>query len=111
LHPELHARVTRERMLDVERWAETAVDRAVEPQSEAITIRPLQPHDVPAVAALALLDERPVPPGPLLVAELDGTVEAAVSLAGGEPLANPFAASAALVTLLELRAEQLQRAA
>jgi hypothetical protein len=35
-------------------------------------------------------------------------VEAAVGVEGGEALANPFVASAEVVSLLELRADQLR---
>lgn len=78
--------------------------------SEAITIRPLRDGDGTAVERLAELEERPVPPGPLLVADVEGTVEAALALESGEALANPFTPSAEIVSLLELRAEQLRAA-
>jgi hypothetical protein len=42
------------------------------------------------VELLAELEERPVPPGPLLLAEVEGTIEAAISLECGETVANPF---------------------
>jgi hypothetical protein len=51
-----------------------------------------------------------VPPGPLLVAEIEGSVEAAVAVEGGETLANPFSPSGEAVSLLRLRAEQLRAA-
>jgi hypothetical protein len=51
-----------------------------------------------------------VPPGPLLVAEVEGTIEAAVAVEGGETIANPFAASGEAVSLLRIRAAQLRAA-
>ena len=111
MHPELQHLIAVERVRDVARHAGPVTEPAVAPRSETIVIRPLRPRDVPAISRLAELEERVVPPGPLLVAEVDGTVEAAVPLAGGETLASPFGASAEVVVLLELRAEQLLRAA
>jgi hypothetical protein len=49
-----------------------------------------------------------MPHGVLLVGEISGSIQAAVSLAGGRPIANPFVRTAELLTLLELRAEQLR---
>ena len=50
------------------------------------------------------LDTRPLPPGPHLVAERGGRVEAAISLRTGELVANPFARTAELCELLRLHA-------
>ena len=41
-----------------------------------------------------------MPPGPLLLAEVEGAVEAAIGLEGGETVANPFSESDAAVSLL-----------
>jgi hypothetical protein len=46
-------------------------------------------------------------PGPWIVAEVDGHVLAALPLAGGESLADPFRPTAELRALLSLRAKQL----
>ena len=79
-------------------------------QPDSITIRPVRVEDIPAVERLAELEERPVPRGQLLLAEVDGTVEAAIGLDGGETVASPFSESAGAVTLLRVRAVQLRAA-
>lgn len=79
--------------------------------STDITIRWAGPEDAAAITALAALDSRPVPKAPMLVAERDGTIRAALAVGIGAPaLADPFSPTGELVTLLELRAEQLRRA-
>ena len=63
-----------------------------------------------AVARLAALDEAPVPPPPVLIAEVGGEPRAARSLATGHVVADRFDGTAELVELLALRAEQLRAA-
>jgi hypothetical protein len=67
-------------------------------------MRAAQPADDRALARLAALDSKPVPRGDVLVAEIDGSIPAAVELATGTVYANPFRRTAHLVSLLELRA-------
>jgi hypothetical protein len=110
VQPELHTRFASERLKDDHAGLEPDPDGTATLEPEAITIRPLQERDVTAVEQLAELEERPVPPGPLLVAEVEGAVEAAVALEGGEAIANPFARSSEAVSLLRLRAEQIRAA-
>ncbi|MBI5105497.1 MAG: hypothetical protein HZB46_11055 [Solirubrobacterales bacterium] len=73
--------------------------------SDAVTIRRAFPEDAPALARLASLDSarRPLD-GAMLLAERDGRVLAAISLADGRHVADPFAATADLVSLLRMRA-------
>jgi hypothetical protein len=75
--------------------------------ANSISIRPYADADAQAVRAVAERDSSMVPAGMLLVAELDGTVRAVLSLDTGEAIADPFAATAALVDLLRTRARQL----
>jgi hypothetical protein len=110
LHPDLHSRFASERLKDDHGALAPEDDGTATLEPETITIRPLGEDDVDAVERLAELDERPVPAGPLLLAEIEGTVEAAVALEGGEAIANPFVSSAEIVSLLELRADQLRAA-
>lgn len=74
-----------------------------------VTIRRVTDHDpeLGAVARLAALDSRPVPARPVLVAEVDGELQAAVSLADGAAVADPFRPTAEVVGLLRVRASQL----
>lgn len=107
LHPELHSRVASERLKDDHHGLEPESDGTATLEPETITIRPLQEDDADAVERLAELDERPVPPGPLLVAEVEGSLEAAIGLEGRETIANPFSPSDGAVSLLHVRAAQL----
>jgi hypothetical protein len=76
-----------------------------------LTIRTSQPSDDPALRRLAVLDSCPrVEPGPYLIAEHDGTPVAALPLAGGRTVADPFKPTADIVALLQVRARQLRAA-
>jgi hypothetical protein len=56
-----------------------------------ITIRFAYPDDTSALRHLATLDSKPLPGGPLLLAEVAGELWAAVSITGdGPPIADPF---------------------
>jgi len=68
-----------------------------------------RPEDNVALFGLATLDSATVPPAPLLVGEVQGSLAAALSLATGEVIADPFRRTAALVELLRLRARQLTK--
>ena len=66
-----------------------------------ITIRPGYADDTLAVSRLASLDSATNdPPAPLLLAEVDGVLRAALSLRDGSAISDPFFPSAALVALL-----------
>jgi hypothetical protein len=75
----------------------------------AVVIRRTTPGDGPALAALAALDEAPLPLGPSLVAEVAGVPTAVLPLDGGRSFSDPFAPTDELVALLELRAAQIHR--
>jgi hypothetical protein len=72
-----------------------------------LTIRLAGPEDAGALALLAALDSSRVPAGPLLLAEVDGDLWAAVAVHGGHAIADPFRPSGPLVELLQARARQL----
>jgi hypothetical protein len=69
-----------------------------------ITIRPAYADDAQALTRLAVLDSAEVPAEPLLLAEADGELRAALSLADGSVIADPFAHTAQLVALLRKHA-------
>ena len=73
-----------------------------------LTLRLATAEDDEAIARLAGLYERPRPTGELLLAEVDGELQAALSLTGGEELMEPYLPTAALVELLALRAQHLR---
>ena len=75
---------------------------------DGVTIRYARAADAAALDRLAALDERVLPVGPLLVAEVDGEPTAALGLGDGEFVADPFRPSVDLLSLLRLRAAQLE---
>jgi hypothetical protein len=72
-----------------------------------IILRIADHADAGALNTLAELDSRSVPTEPVLVAEIDGRVQAALGVTSGEAIANPFRPTAHLVELLRVRAAQL----
>jgi hypothetical protein len=80
-----------------------------EMHADGITIRRLGDEDLKAVERLAQLESRRPPEGALLGVEIDERLVAAISLATGESMADPFSRTGELRALLELRAAQLLR--
>jgi hypothetical protein len=75
------------------------------PALDAVVIRPAYPDDASALARLARLDSRRPLDGPVLVAERDGRLLAALATASGRHVADPFSSTADLVALLKVRAD------
>ena len=73
-----------------------------------IELRLCRVGDDPALEELAALAERPLPFGRFVVALVNGRLVAALPLAGGHMLTDPFVRTAHLRPLLELRAAQLR---
>ena len=73
----------------------------------SVTIRRLEERDGEALAQLAGLDSEARIEGPALGAEVEGRLLAAISLADGRTVSDPFSRTAELRSLLELRARQL----
>jgi hypothetical protein len=76
---------------------------------DPVLLRLCRLDDDPALELLAALEGRPAPAGRYVVAEVSGSIVAALPLAGGKPLADPFRPTAHLLPLLRLRADQLTR--
>jgi hypothetical protein len=74
-----------------------------------VRIRLARHDDAGALRRLAQLDSAGVPAAPLLVAEIDGELRAAVSLRDAGVIADPFHRTVALVELLRVRSAQLGR--
>jgi hypothetical protein len=72
--------------------------------AEPVTLRLAAGDDTPSLQRLAQRDSRPLPPGPHLVAVRDGAIAAALSLATGELIADPFQRTAELRALLSCHA-------
>jgi hypothetical protein len=70
----------------------------------SVLIRAARGSDGPALARLAVLDSSALPAGELLVAEADGELVAARSMADGSAIADPFRRTADVLALLALRA-------
>ncbi len=69
-----------------------------------ITIRPAYADDDLALIRLAALDSAEIPERPLVVAEVDGELRAALSLSDGSTIADPFHPSLGVVALLRAHA-------
>lgn len=76
-----------------------------------ITIRSARDGDAGALARVAGRDSATLPRAPLLVAEVDGAIRAAVSLADGTHIADPFHRTEELVAMLLIRARAARTAA
>jgi hypothetical protein len=74
-----------------------------------LTIRQAGAADAEHLRVLAELDSANAPSLPLLVAEVDGRLRAALPLDGSAPIADPFHRGAELIELLRMRAVQLAR--
>jgi hypothetical protein len=76
--------------------------------ADALTIRMAVPTDTERLNDLAQLDSARVRDGvPMLVAEIDGELRAALPLDGGRAIADPFHQTAEIVDMLAQRALQL----
>ncbi len=73
-----------------------------------VTVRLARSSDTRQLFSLAALDSASVPQGDVVVAESEGRIVAALPLAGGPAIADPFHRTVALVQMLELRAQQLR---
>ena len=82
---------------------ETAVFTA-----HSIAVRRATDSDRDVLERLAALDDAPVPSGDVLIASVDDEPQAAIAVASGVSVADPFRPTADLVELLELRAARLR---
>ena len=98
---------TAERLRDADR--RRSLHPAATPATEpARCIRLAGSDDVGALNRLAQLEGRPLPGGDTLIAAVGEQVLAAISVDGGETLADPFHRTAALIgELVEARAHML----
>jgi hypothetical protein len=76
--------------------------------TDTISIRLATPDDAQALRRLAQLDSSEVPAGPVLLAERQDQLQAALGLHDGATIADPFAPTAELVALLHVRASRLR---
>jgi hypothetical protein len=78
---------------------------------DSITIRWSHSDDAERLERLAELAGKLLPGAPLLVAESGRDLVAAISVATGEVVTDPFRVTTDLVELLRLRADQLEQLA
>ncbi len=78
--------------------------------AESVTIRRATAADRVALERLAALDSAPPLAGDVLLAEVGDDAVAAIALAGGAMIADPFRPTAGLVELLGLRTAGLRGA-
>jgi hypothetical protein len=114
ISPELDMALARAHLEDLRRAA--TADRLTHRQTSTrppaavearVTLRLASASDEPAIERLAQLDSSTAPAHPVLIAEVDGDVRAALGLTDRSALANPFHATTDLVELLHRRARQL----
>jgi hypothetical protein len=73
--------------------------------STPLTVRLARDDDRASLASLAQLDSGNAPAHPVLLAEAEGGLVAAVSLRDGTAVADPFRPTADVVDLLRMRAD------
>jgi len=76
----------------------------------SVTLRFASPADERPLARLAALDSSAPPAQPVLLAEVDGQLRAALALSGGAVVADPFHPTADLIDLLHAQARHLDAA-
>jgi hypothetical protein len=77
---------------------------------DSVAVRLARPEDEAAIRRIAALDGKRPPAGSVLVAEADGEIIAALPVAGGPAVADPFRWTSDVVALMEMRAAQLASA-
>jgi len=112
MHSDFRQQLLRDNERNLERRARTAFllsEPRGAPAAEPVALRLCCVHDDDnrVLEQLAVLEGRATPTGPHVLAEVGGTVVAALPLGPGDVLADPFRPTAHLVPLLELRAKQL----
>jgi hypothetical protein len=75
--------------------------------ANAYVIRIATADDQPLLRRIAALDSKSPPGPPALIGEIDGTPAAALGLADGRLVADPFVATGQLAVHLRLRAKGL----
>jgi hypothetical protein len=108
-HPEIQRVMVEQRLEGLRRDARRSIP-AAPPAADIsrIALRLCRVGDEAELARLAALEGVRVPDGRFVLAEVDGRLVAALALATGCLLADPFVATSHLRRLLELRAAQLR---
>jgi hypothetical protein len=75
--------------------------------TEAVLMRRATADDAARIRTLARLDDKRMPAGPFLLAEVGGGIVAARSLSTGTVIADPFRLTSDIVAMLRVRAAQV----
>jgi hypothetical protein len=110
IHPEFSMILAAERIEQLRRDARVVRRPRPRPVTDTrdLELRLCRIADDPQLDELAVLEGRPVPNGRMVLAVIRGRIVAAVPLAGGQALRDPFAKTQHVMPLLELRASQLR---
>ena len=112
MHPDIERQLATQRIEDLRHAGASrrpVPARQARTRVEDVSIRVATRSDSASLAALSALDGALPPIGGALVAEVNGSIVAALPLGGGRPFADPFRHTNDLVALLEERAKQLER--
>jgi hypothetical protein len=114
ISPQLHMALVHAKADDLRRAAvaRNLTRRQTQPEppvaaEKSVTLRFGVPADQNRLARLAALDSSKPPTQPILLAEVDGQLLAALALSDGTVIADPFHPAADLIDLLRARAHQL----
>lgn len=108
-HPEIQRLMVEQRLETLRRDARHTLPAApVRADISRIALRLCRVGDEAELARLAALEGVEVPAGRFVLADVNGHLVAALAIASGEFLADPFVATTDLRRLLELRASQLR---
>jgi hypothetical protein len=117
ISPGLHSALAQAKLDDMHRAADAhrlahnpAQPRRPTATERSVTLRFGSLADQGALARLAELDSTTPPSQPVLLVEVDGQLRAALALANGAVIADPFYPTAELIELLRARARQLHAA-
>jgi hypothetical protein len=110
IHPEFSKIFAAEHIEQLRRDARVVRGARKRPIADTrdVELRLCRIADDPQLDELAVLEGRPVPDGRLVLAVIRGRIVAALPLAGGQALRDPFAKTEHVMPLLELRAAQLR---
>jgi hypothetical protein len=114
MNSDLNYLAVRQRVEDSRRAGERTMrarqTRAGSDHDRRLTIRPATWTDLAEIREIAALDSQRPPSAPVLLAEIDDQIVAAMALETGAVVANPFRHTERAVELLRVRAEQLTSA-
>jgi hypothetical protein len=110
IHPEFTKVLVRDHLERLRRDARVVRGLRKRPVADTrdVELRLCRVADDPELDRLGQLEGRPVPFGRFVVAVIKGRIVAALPLAGGPALRDPFTKTEHLLPLLELRAAQLR---